>query len=85
MSAKKILKICGGIIVFLTLPTLLFFGYLYFKYDEDLPQGTPSKAADVVAQNMLDALDYEAYKKQIILNGHLVSVIILNGKKVKIL
>ena len=63
MSAKKILKICGGIIVFLTLPTLLFFGYLYFKYDEDLPQGTPSKAADVVAQNMLDALDYEAYKK----------------------
>ncbi|WP_159023800.1 hypothetical protein [Formosa sp. L2A11] len=63
MSTKKILKICGGIIVFLTLPTLLFFGYLYVRYDEDLPQGTPTKEADIVAKKMLDALDYKAYQK----------------------
>ncbi|MHA7943809.1 hypothetical protein ACJOV8_012110 [Formosa sp. 3Alg 14/1] len=62
MSAKKILKIVAGIIIFFTLPSMLFFGYLYFKYNEDLPESTPTKAADVVAQNMLDALDYKAYK-----------------------
>lgn len=63
MSPKKILKICAGIIVFFTLPTLLFFGYLYFRYNEDLPKGTPTEAADVVANKMLKALDYDAYKK----------------------
>ncbi|CDF79664.1 conserved hypothetical protein [Formosa agariphila KMM 3901] len=62
MSPKKILKIVAGIIVFFTLPTLLFFGYIYFKYNEDLPQGTPTEAADTVANKMLEALDYEAYK-----------------------
>ncbi|WP_066225624.1 hypothetical protein [Formosa haliotis] len=62
MSPKKILKISAGVIIFFTLPSLLFFGYVYFKYNEDLPQGTPSKAADEVAQRMLDAIDYEAYK-----------------------
>ncbi|QDO94385.1 hypothetical protein FNB79_10570 [Formosa sediminum] len=63
MSVKKILKIGAGIIVFFTLPSLLLFGYLYFKYNEDLPQGTPTAAADVVAKKMMNALDYEAYKK----------------------
>ncbi|MDW5288166.1 hypothetical protein [Formosa sp. PL04] len=62
MSPKKILKICGGIIVFLTLPSLLFFGYLYYKNNEDLPIGTPTEVADEVASKMLEALDYKAYE-----------------------
>ena len=62
MSPKKILKISVGIIVFLTLPSLLFFGYLYFKNNEDLPIGTPTEAADDVARKMLEALDYKAYE-----------------------
>ncbi|MFB9054040.1 hypothetical protein ACFFVB_13210 [Formosa undariae] len=62
MSPKKIVKIVAGIIIFFTLPSLLFFGYLYFKHNEDLPEVTPSEAADVVAQKMLDTLDYDAYK-----------------------
>lgn len=62
MKTKKIIKITLGTIVFLTLPTLLFFGFLYFKYNEDLPIGVQSEQADVLAQNMLDALDYEAFK-----------------------
>lgn len=59
---KKIFKIIIGIIIFLTLPSLLFFGFLFFKYNEDLPTGIPGKQADALGQQMLDALDYEAYK-----------------------
>ena len=62
MSPKKILKICVGIIVFLTLPSLLFFGYIYFKHNEDLPIVTPTAAADEVAVKMLEALNFEAYE-----------------------
>lgn len=63
LSLGKILKIVGGVIVFLTLPTLLFFAFLYIKYDEELPQGKQGPEADLLAQQMLDALDYEAYEQ----------------------
>jgi hypothetical protein len=59
---KNPLKIIAGVIIFLTLPTLLLFGFLYFKYHEDLPVGIQGEQADAVAQKMLDALNYEAYK-----------------------
>ncbi|GAA4973604.1 hypothetical protein [Algibacter aquimarinus] len=62
VKPKKILKITTGIIVFLTLPSLLFFGFLYFKYNEDLPTGFQGEKADALAYNMLEALNYEAYK-----------------------
>lgn len=62
MKTKKILKITAGTIIFLTLPSLLFFGFLYYKYNEELPTGIQGEQADVLAQNMLDALDYEAFK-----------------------
>lgn len=61
-SLKKILKITVGSIVFLTLPTLLFLGILYLKYNEKQPVGTGSERADLLAQNMLEALNYDAYK-----------------------
>jgi hypothetical protein len=63
MKLKKTIKIIAGVIVFLTLPTLLLLGYIYFKYNEDVPVGIEGEAADALADNMLDALDYEAYKK----------------------
>jgi hypothetical protein len=59
---KKIFKVIGGIIVFLTLPTLLLFGFMYVRYNEDLPIGTPGEAADVLATRMLNALNHDAYK-----------------------
>ena len=62
MNIKKVSKIIGGIVVFLTLPSLLFFTYLYFRYNEDLPIGTNPEQADVLAHKMLDALDYDAYQ-----------------------
>ena len=62
MKIKKILKIILGIVIFFTLPSLLFFGFVYFKYNEDLPIGIQGEQADALAYKMLDALDYEAYK-----------------------
>lgn len=62
MKSKKTFKIVTGLIVFLTLPSLLFFGYVFFKYNQDLPEGTEGKKADLLAQSMLSALNYEAYK-----------------------
>lgn len=62
MKSKKILKIILGVIVFFTLPSLLFFGYLYIKYDEPLPQGKLGAEADVLATRMLNSLNHEAYK-----------------------
>ncbi|MFI1773609.1 hypothetical protein [Thalassobellus citreus] len=62
IKPKKILKIAIGVIIFFTLPSFLFFGFLYFKYNEDLPAGIEGEQADALANKMLDALNYEAYK-----------------------
>ena len=61
MKLKRILKIIGGLIVFFTLPTLLFFGFLYLKYNQDLPQGQQGPEADELARGMLHALNEKAY------------------------
>lgn len=61
-TPKKILKIVGGLIIFITLPTLLLFAFLYYKYDEPLPVGVKSEQAEQLAMTMLEALDFEAYK-----------------------
>jgi len=58
---RKTLKIIGGVIVFFTLPTLLLFGFMYFKYNEDLPTGEQGVAADQLATKMLNALNEVAY------------------------
>lgn len=59
---KKIVKIVVGAITFLTLPTLLFFGFIYLKYNEDLPIGKTGAEADLLANKMLKALNYDNYK-----------------------
>ena len=59
---KKIFKIVTGVIVFFTLPSLLLFGFLYFKYNQDLPQGVSGKEADALAYKMLDAINYQDFK-----------------------
>ena len=62
MKIKRILKIIVGVIIFFTLPTLLLFGFMYFKYNEDLPTGTQGEAADILATRMLNVLNHDAYK-----------------------
>ena len=61
-KSKSVLKIIAGIIIFITLPSLLFFGFLYFKYHEERPTGIEGPQADALAKKMLDALNYNAYK-----------------------
>lgn len=61
MKLKKILKIVLGAIIFLTLPSLLFFGVLYLKYNEPLPEGVEGKEADALATRMLTSLNENAY------------------------
>jgi hypothetical protein len=61
-KTKRIIKIVLGVIVFLTLPTILFFSFVYFKYNEDLPTGIQGEQADALATKMLETLDYNAYK-----------------------
>ncbi len=60
-KTRRILKIIGGLIIFFTLPSLLFFGFLYLKYNEDLPSGIQGPDADLLATQMLEALNEEAY------------------------
>ncbi|MFL1012734.1 hypothetical protein [Flavisericum labens] len=62
MKSKKTLKIIAGVVIFFTLPSLLFFGFMYIKYNEDLPIGIEGPKADALAHKMLDALDYNAYE-----------------------
>ena len=62
MNIKKALKITAGVVIFLTLPSLLFLGALYLKYNEDLPTGIQGEQADALAHKMLNALDSEAFE-----------------------
>jgi len=62
MTYKKSIKIILGLVIFFTLPSLLFFGFVYFKYNEDIPSGIQGDQADDLAYKMLDALNYEAYQ-----------------------
>ena len=62
MKGKKTFKIITGLIVFLTLPSILFFVFMFFKYNDDLPTGEQGQKADLIAHKMLDALNYNAYK-----------------------
>jgi hypothetical protein len=62
MNYKRIIKIILGIIIFMTLPSLLLFGYVYYKYNEDLPTGVKGEEAELLATKMLNALDHQAYE-----------------------
>ncbi|TDU40372.1 hypothetical protein BXY82_2419 [Gelidibacter sediminis] len=59
---KKIFKIIVGIVVFFTLPSMLLYGFIYFKYNEDLPTGIKGAQAEQLATKMLNALNHDAYK-----------------------
>ncbi|WP_406683635.1 hypothetical protein N1F78_13215 [Seonamhaeicola sp. MEBiC1930] len=63
MKQKKIFKIIIGSIIFITLPTLLLYAFLYLKYNQDLPNGITGKNADELADKMLNSLNYGAYEK----------------------
>jgi len=59
---KRVFKFILGAIVFITLPTLLLFGFIYIRYNEPFPEAIDSPKADALANQMLKTLNYEAYK-----------------------
>ncbi|NNK83552.1 MAG: hypothetical protein HKO92_10555 [Flavobacteriaceae bacterium] len=61
MNFKKALKVLIGIVVFISLPSLLLFGYAYYKYHEDIPIGETGESADALANKMQNALNIEAF------------------------
>lgn len=54
---KKFLKITGAILV----AFILFLAIYYFANNESLPEGTKGKAADELAQKMMQAINKEAF------------------------
>jgi|SRR5690606_22735700 hypothetical protein len=61
-KSKKVFKIITGIIILFTLPSLILLGYVFFKYNEDVPNGVSGDKADMLAQKMLNSLNFEAYE-----------------------
>jgi len=59
---SRIFKRIGKIILGFLLLLVIAFGVLYFMYNEKLPEGKSEKEADAIAQKMLKAVNYEAYK-----------------------
>ncbi|AXG71155.1 hypothetical protein KORDIASMS9_03410 [Kordia sp. SMS9] len=59
---KKIAKILGKLILGILVTLLIVFTIVYFIYNEPVPQGTKGDAADAMANRMLSAVNYEAYK-----------------------
>lgn len=60
---KKIFRI----ILLLVFVLILGFGFLYYSYNEPLPQGVSGPEADALAYRMLDALHYKEYNRAKIL------------------
>lgn len=58
----RILRKIGRVILGFLLLLVVGFGVLYFMYNEKLPEGKSGGEADVIAQKMLRAVNYEAYK-----------------------
>ena len=61
MTIGKVLRVLVKLILILIIFGILSFGFIYLRYNEDLPVGTQNEAADQLANKMLDALDHEAF------------------------
>ena len=61
MKPKKAFKLIIGIVIFITLPSLLLYGFAYFKYNEKIPQGETGIEADALATKMQNALNINAF------------------------
>lgn len=61
MKLRKTIKIVLGLMVFITLPSLLLYGFAYFKYNDKIPEGKIGIEADALALKMQNALNIEAF------------------------
>lgn len=59
---KKIAKTLGKLILGILGTLLILFAIVYIRYNEPLPKGIQGAEADALANKMLTALHYDAYK-----------------------
>lgn len=60
---KKIFKILSKIVLSILILLLVISAFVYFKYNESLPEGNSGSEADALATKMLVAVKHEQYKK----------------------
>lgn len=58
---KKVFKILGKLILGIVVILLLVIAFVYFKYNEPLPEGVSGAKADNLATKMLTAVQHEQY------------------------
>lgn len=63
MLLKRFLRWALKIAALGILLLILYFGYLYIRYNEDIPSGESGPMADALAVKMLESLDHEAYQQ----------------------
>lgn len=60
---KKIVKIGVGLLVFFTLPSILFFSFIYFKYNEPLPNAKYDDSTQLMVDKIKSFINYEHFSK----------------------
>ena len=60
---KKIVKIGVGLLVFFTLPSILFFSFIYFKYNEPLPNAKYDDSTQLMVDTIKSFINYEHFSK----------------------
>ena len=60
---KKIVKIGVGLLVFFTLPSILFFSFIYFKYNEPLPNAKYDDSTQLMVDTIKTFINYEHFSK----------------------
>jgi len=62
MRIGKLIKILGKLVLLFAIFSFIYIGFLYIKYDEDLPGGAQGTEADALANKMLDALNHQTFE-----------------------
>ena len=60
---KKIVKIGVGLLVFFTLPSMLFFSFIYLKYNEPLPTAKYDDSTQLMVDTIKSFINYEHFSK----------------------
>ena len=60
---KKIVKIGVGLLVFFTLPSILFFSFIYLKYNEPLPNAKYDDSTQLMVNTIKSYINYEHFIK----------------------
>lgn len=58
---KKLVKIGVGVVVFFTLPSILFFSFIYLKYNEPIPAAKYDNNTQLMVDSIKSFINYDQY------------------------